>query len=157
MILTQLLYVSLTLFTFHWWCYNILHNALCDLTNVMHTHEEWYPTHLISLRCRHNGCDSVSNHQPHDCLLNRLFRRRSKKTSKLSVTGLCVGNSLGTGEFSTQMASNAENYFHLMMSSWSSLLTTLFMVEHIIMCCHCFAYFNASVWKLPQFPSNISE
>ena len=35
----------------------------------------------------------VSNHQPHGCLLNRLFRRRSKKTSKLRVTGLCVGNS----------------------------------------------------------------
>ena len=28
-------------------------------------------------------------------LLNRLFRRRSKKTSKLRVTGLCVGNSPG--------------------------------------------------------------
>ena len=42
------------------------------------------------LRWRHNGRDSVSNHQPHDCLLNRLFRRRSKKTSKLRVTGLCV-------------------------------------------------------------------
>ena len=39
----------------------------------------------------HNGHDRVSNHQPHDCLLNRLFRRRSKKTSKLRVTGLCVG------------------------------------------------------------------
>ena len=35
------------------------------------------------LQWRHNGRDSVSNHQPHDCLLNRLFRRRSKKTSKL--------------------------------------------------------------------------
>ena len=42
-----------------------------------------------SLRWRHNGRDSVSNHQPHHCLLNRLFRRRSKKTSKLRVTGLC--------------------------------------------------------------------
>ena len=29
----------------------------------------------------------------HDCLLNRSFRRRSKKTSKLCVTGLCAGNS----------------------------------------------------------------
>ena len=47
---------------------------------------------------RHNGRDSVSNHQPHDCLLNRLFRRRSKKTSKLRVTGLCVGNSPLTSE-----------------------------------------------------------
>ena len=45
-----------------------------------------------TLHWRHNDHDSVSNHQPHGCLLNRLFRRRSKKTSKLRVTGLCVGN-----------------------------------------------------------------
>ena len=51
------------------------------------------------LRWRHNGPDCVSNHQPHDCLLNRLFQHRSKKTSKLRVTGLCAGNSPGTGEF----------------------------------------------------------
>ena len=66
-------------------------------------------TSQLPLHWRHNGRDSVSNHQPHDCLLNRLFRRRSKKTSKLHVTGLCVGNSPGTGEFPAQMASNAEN------------------------------------------------
>ena len=35
-------------------------------------------------------------------------RCRSKKTSKLSVTGLCEGNSLVTGEFPAQSASNAE-------------------------------------------------
>ena len=62
-----------------------------------------------TLQWRHNGHDSVTNHQPRDCLLNRLFRRRSKKTSKLRVTGLCAGNSPGTGEFPAQMASNAEN------------------------------------------------
>ena len=61
-----------------------------------------------ALQWRHNGRDSVSNHQSHDCLLNCLFRRRSKKTSKLRVTGLCAGNSPETGEFPTQMASNAE-------------------------------------------------
>ena len=64
---------------------------------------------VLSLRWRHNGCDSISNHQPHHCLLNRLFRRRSKKTSKLRVTGLCAGNSPGTGELPAQMASYAEN------------------------------------------------
>ena len=64
---------------------------------------------LLSLWWRHNGRDSVSNHQSYHCLLNRLFRRRSKKTSKLRVTGLCAENSPGTGEFSAQMASNAEN------------------------------------------------
>ena len=63
---------------------------------------------LLSLQWRHNGRNSVSNHQPHHCLLNGLFRRRSKKTSKLRITGLCVGNLPGTGEFPAQMASNTE-------------------------------------------------
>ena len=63
----------------------------------------------FSLQWRHNDHDRVSNHQPHGCLLNRLFRRWSKKTSKLRVTGLCAGNSPGTGEFPAQMASYAEN------------------------------------------------
>ena len=63
----------------------------------------------ILLQWRHNEFDCVSNHQPHDCLLNRLFRRRSKKTSKLRVTGLCVGISPVTGEFPAQRARNAEN------------------------------------------------
>ena len=63
----------------------------------------------LSSRWRHNGRDGVSNHQHHDYLLNRLFRHRSKKTFKLRVTGLCGGNSPGTGEFPAQMASNAES------------------------------------------------
>ena len=63
----------------------------------------------ISLQWRHNGRDGVSNYQPHDCLLNHLFRRRSKKISKLRVTGLCAGNSPVTGEFPATRASNAEN------------------------------------------------
>ena len=57
------------------------------------------PCPFVPLHWRHNDHDGVSNPPPHGCLLNHLFRRRSKKTSKLRVTGLCVGNSLGTGEF----------------------------------------------------------
>ena len=63
-----------------------------------------------SLQWRHNERGGVTNHQPHDCLLNRLFRHRWKKASKPRVTGLCVGNSPMTGEFHAQMASNAENF-----------------------------------------------
>ena len=62
-------------------------NTLCKLLNAE------ISKRCMSLRWRHNGRDSVSNHQPHHCILNRLFRRRSKKTSKLRVTGLCVVNS----------------------------------------------------------------
>ena len=64
---------------------------------------------MFSLQWRHNGRDSVTNHQPHDCLLNRLFTHRSKKNSKLRVTGLCAWNAPVTGEFPAQMTSNAEN------------------------------------------------
>ena len=56
----------------------------------------------LTLQWCHNGRDSVSSHQSHECLLKRLFRRRSRKTSKLRVTGLCVGNSSVTGEIPTQ-------------------------------------------------------
>ena len=64
---------------------------------------------IYPLEWRHNERDSVSDRQPHKCLFNRLFKRRSKKTSKLRVTGLCAGNSPGTGEFPAQKATNAEN------------------------------------------------
>ena len=83
-----------------------------------------------SLQWRHNGRDSVSNHQPHHGLLNGLFRRSSKKTSKLRVTGLCEGNSQVTGNFPAQMASNAENIsiwwrHHVIRAPWF-VLTTIF-------------------------------
>ena len=55
-----------------------------------------------SLQWHHNGHHGVSNDQPHDCLPNRLFRHRSKKTLKLRITGVCAGNSPGTGEFPAQ-------------------------------------------------------
>ena len=50
----------------------------------------------------------LSNHQPHHCLHNGLFRRTTKKASKLRVTGIFEGNSPVAGEFPAQWASNAE-------------------------------------------------
>ena len=41
------------------------------------------------LQWRHNGLGGVANHRRLHCLHNWLFRRRSKKTSKLRVAGLC--------------------------------------------------------------------
>ena len=52
-----------------------------------------------ALQWHHDEHDCVSNHQPCDCLLNRLFRHRWKKITKFRVTGLCAGNSSVTGEF----------------------------------------------------------
>ena len=59
-----------------------------------------------TLQWRHNECGGVSNHQRLDCLLKRLFRRRSKKISNLRVTALCEGNPPGTGGCSHLMTSN---------------------------------------------------
>ena len=84
------------------------------------------------LQWRHNGRDRVSNHEPHDCLLNSLFRCRSGKTSKLRVTGLCARNSTGTGEFPVQMASNAEN-----VSIWwrhHSCIVAIFVSYVVLLC-----------------------
>ena len=58
-----------------------------------HLLAEWIKS--VALQWRHNEHDGVSNHQRFDCLLNGLFRYRSKKISKLLVTGLC-------GEFPAQ-------------------------------------------------------
>ena len=82
----------------HWFCDHI---CFCCWLNTAMT-----PT---ALQWRHNERDGISNHQSHDCLLDPLSRRRSKKTLKLCVTGLCAGNSPVIGEFSAQMTTNAEN------------------------------------------------
>ena len=76
-----------------------------------------YIIHVCTLQWRHNERDGVSNHMRLDCLLNRLFRRRSKKTSMFRVTRLCGGNSpvtgdypsQSTGEFPLQRVRNEEN------------------------------------------------
>ena len=58
---------------------------------------------------RQNERDGVSNYRRLDCLLNCSFRRRSKNTPKLRVTGPCEGNSPVTSGFSSQRASDAES------------------------------------------------
>ena len=61
---------------------------------------------VYSLQWRHNERDGVSNHQSYDCLRNRLFKAQIKENFK--APRHCEGNSLVTGEFPAQRASNAE-------------------------------------------------
>ena len=72
---------------------------------------------MITLQWRHNERDGVSNQQRLDCLFNRLFRRISKKTSKLRVTGLCEGNPPVIDGFPSQRISKLK-MFPSMTSSW---------------------------------------
>ena len=78
------------------------HQVICSMTLLP-------GTHVKSLQWCHNELDGVSNHRRLGCLHERLLRRRSMKTSKLRVNGLCAGNSPVAGEFPAQKASNAEN------------------------------------------------
>ena len=82
--------------TLYWGC-NRLSFLILKLTHVTKTgsrrpHPRPWSS---SLQWRHNGFDSISNHQRHHCLLSPLFGCRSKKTSKLRVTVICAGNSPG--------------------------------------------------------------
>ena len=66
------------------------------VSSVSHSPTDWMPAHkprgLSSALTVHDNTtlhySDISNHWGLNCLINRLFRRRSKKTSKLLVTGL---------------------------------------------------------------------
>ena len=64
---------------------------------------------IIALQGHHNDRGGVSNHWRLDCLFMLLVRRKSQKTSKLRVTGLCEGYPQLIGWFPTQRASSTEN------------------------------------------------
>ena len=94
------------------WTFFIVH---CDYDKwSLWIHVTWSKI----LRWRHKESHCVSNHRRLYCLLKRLFKRRSKKTSKLCATGLCEGSPPVTGGYLSPKASNPENDFHFMTSSW---------------------------------------
>ena len=70
----------------------------------------------VSLQWRYNERNGVSNHRRLDCLINCLFRLRSKKTSKLHVTGFVKGNHRRP-MVSPHKGSVTRKMFHLMTSS----------------------------------------
>ena len=74
-------------------------------TNEPYTHK----SSGITLQWRHNERDGVSNHQPHDCLLNSLFKAQIKENIKVPRHCPFMGNIPVTSEFLAQGASNAEN------------------------------------------------
>ena len=72
----------------------------------------WYaPFTVHTLPWRHNKWSAMTSQITgvSNGLLNRLFIRRSKETSKIRVTSLFEGNSPATVEFPGQRASNAEH------------------------------------------------
>ena len=91
-----------------------------------------YHRYVDSLQWCHKEWDGISNHQPHDCLLNCLFKVHIKE----NITGLCEGNSLATGEFPMQRASNTKNvsiWWHhhvILLLTWNLLIVGLHCTQY---------------------------
>ena len=102
------------------------------------------------LQWRHNGCDGVSNYQPHDCLLIRLFRRRLKTRVTFEMSKYprrpwdryTAPNSkcIGSEQTNKTNKKNPKTLFILVVN----------LVEKMV------SLWNSPViWKLAQYLSNI--
>ena len=81
-----------------------------------------------------------------------------RKHQKLRVPGLCAGNSPGTGEFPTQMASNAEN----VSISWRHHVNTAIFICIVPCLCmsfiqftHTYPWFSVHFVKTGRFSDQI--
>ena len=75
-------------------CYKMPTKHISSLIHLYFLFFHLENSHLwwrFALQWGHNERDGVSNHQPHDCLLNRLFRHRSKKTSSFASLAFVRG------------------------------------------------------------------
>ena len=85
------------------------------LWNHCHISQAPMSQRLRPLQRLHNERDGVSNHQPHDCLLNRLLKARIKETSKFRITGICEGH---RSPVNSPHKWSVTRKIYLMTSSW---------------------------------------
>ena len=99
------------------WCSHIVNSWVHAIYIPISFRISWEASEWYDYPCSSEGIplgygqNHLSNHRVVDGLVNRLFRRRSKKTSKLRVTGLCERKFPVTREFFLPTASNAENVY----------------------------------------------
>ena len=74
-------------------------------------------TQVTILQWHHNERDGISNHQPHDCLLNRLFKAQIKENIKAPRHWPLWG------KFTGDKGPVTRKCFHLMTSSWKYWVT----------------------------------
>ena len=88
-------------------------------------------------------------------VFSTVYSGKSKKTSKLRVTGLCARNSPVTGEFPAQMASNVENVsiwwrHHVLFFSPASAMFVppgVWKGKHLLACTVYFFYKHFNVYS----------
>ena len=75
-------------------------------------------TVYCALQWHHNERGFISNHQPHNCLLNRLFKVQIKEISKLLSHWPLCGEFTGDLWIPCTKGQKRGKCFHFMMSSW---------------------------------------
>ena len=84
---------------------------------------------FCSLRWRHNGRDSVSNHQPHHCLLNRVLTLIKENIKAPRHWPFC-GEFTGDRWIPRTNGQERGKCFHLMTSSWAMHIHLMSSVEN---------------------------
>ena len=136
----------------------IIRNMMKNIPNVV---TGCVTSTSVSLQWRHNEHDGVSNYRSHDCLLNSLFRRWSKKTPKFRATGLCDGNSPVTvnSPHKGPVTRKMFPFDDVIMSRMGGITITL--VYHVVKHSEgqywlsSLAQFTKSLWAHYQNPVNI--
>ena len=101
---------------------NIMYNDIGEKVHVVKTqaifaaYSDWL--HSKSLQSRHNVCDGVSNHQPHDCILNCLYKAHIKENIKAPHHWPLWGEFTGDRWIPRTKGQWREKSLHLMTSSW---------------------------------------
>ena len=111
---------------FHNW-YRIVLNVI----GFRHDTCKWltYQGGVSTLQLHHNERYDVLNHRCIDCLLNHLFRHRSKETSKLRVTCHCKGNSTVTEKMkSTVCTETSESLIAFQYFNTRNIISS---IEHV--------------------------
>ena len=95
-------------------------SAYCDWRGNLERHKVWFHYNDVIM-------NTISSQITSPAIVYQTVRSgpdQRKHQSSIRVTGLCAGNSPGTGEFPIQMASNAANVsiwwrHHAMITSWN--------------------------------------
>ena len=90
----------------------------------------FFPSFFVSLEWRHNEHDGVSNHQPHDCLLNRFFKAQINENMKVPRHWPLWVEFTVDRWFPAQRASNADNdpiwWRHHVPTVFKTFIDTIF-------------------------------
>ena len=91
-------------------------------------------THTITLQWSHNELVGVSNHEPHECLLNRLFKAQIKENIKAPSHRPLCGELTSDQCFLRTKGRWRGKCFHFMTSSYKPVHETTLQLDQEAKC-----------------------